>query len=63
MEKLEGLDLFELYRNKFMYELSEYDFKNIIKKIFRQGIYALRELEKMGIQHRDIKPDNLFLDF
>lgn len=32
-------------------------------EIFRQGIYALRELEERGIQHWDIKPDNLFIDF
>lgn len=44
----------------------DFDFikdKDLMLKIFKQLVTAIYEISKLGIIHRDIKYDNIMLDF
>ena len=55
MELAKGIDLFEYVRQRN--KLSEIEAIPIIKQILKGVIY----LQKLGICHRDLKPDNIML--
>lgn len=55
MELLEGGEIFSLTGGKLDAESTYYIFKNILK--------GLVELDKHGIMHRDLKPDNIIMKF
>ena len=56
MEKVEGMDLFELLRNKGGLPIDE------AKAILRQLLQAVQDLHSRGCIHKDLKLENVMVD-
>ena len=56
MEKVEGMDLCEVLRNKGGLPIDE------AKAILRQLLQAVQDLHSMGCIHKDLKPENVMVD-